>query len=234
MLTLGGERSKTCQQCSGLNEAYARFCIHCGGKVGIIPSSDCPSCGSSDTLNGPYCVRCGAATSLGKIKAPAGTGFSWGKKTQQDTIYNKLTVSFEKGISESSRGPTWLHTVAIVLGIICGATLAPEVIGNPTLVRFTSRLQWPSKGLIIYSNEPYASLKLESIKSNTPGEWQSFNGLLSGSGSIALSTIPAGNYLLTLKAPKKKSLVEPVTVSPDHPTVVGFPEKLKLPPQVDM
>ena len=235
MLTIGGGTSKNCQRCAGQNELYARYCIHCAEKISTYFSSECPSCGSSDTLNGPYCVSCGAATSVSKIKAPTGAGFSWAKRTKATTLYDKLTVSLAKEASDlNTGGPTWLRGWTIVSGAICGALLAVALSHTTAFLKLATRLEWPAQGLVVYSDEPYADMELKALDTNVPSESTYFDGSLSASGSIALGTLPAGNYLLTLGSARKKSLVQPITISPGHPTIVGFPVKIKLPPQAEM
>jgi hypothetical protein len=234
MLTIGGGTSKNCQRCAGRNDLYARFCVHCGEKTGTYFSSECPNCGSTDLLNGPFCVSCGAATSVGKIKVPTASGFSWSKKTKGGTLYNKLTESLEQEASDLNRGPGRLRFLAIASGVICGALLALGLSHSETFQRMATRLEWPMQGLVIYSDEPYANMNLKAIDSNLATESVSFDGSLGASGSIALKAIPAGSYLLTLSSAGKQSLVQPVTVSQGHPTIVGFPERLKLPHQTEM
>jgi len=234
MLTLGGGTWKTCQRCAGQNETHARFCVHCGDKVGMFFSTDCPSCGCSDPLNGPYCIRCGAATSVSRIKAPTQAGFSWGKKTKEGTIYEQVITSVDKGISQSSRGPTWLHALAIVLGLALGAFLALALMYSPDFQSLATRMKWPATGLVVYSQEPNATLSLKSIEKDPDAQSKYFDGSLGGTGSLALPAVSAGDYLLTLEKSGKKSFVQLVTVKQGAPTIVGYPEKIKLPDEMDM
>jgi hypothetical protein len=229
MLSIGGEISKICQQCSGQNESYARFCMQCGVKIATFISLDCPSCGYADELNGPFCVSCGALTSVSKLRAPTRMGFTWGRRTKRGTIYHEIATTIDKGLFDSTLGPTWLHAAAAALGIIVGAALAMRLMHTHNFSRLMARFHWPSQGLVIYSEEPNASVKLESINANPQDQPRSFAGSLGQSGSISLPAVPPGNYLLTLANSNKKSLVEPVTIDKGHPTIVGFPYKLKLP-----
>jgi hypothetical protein len=234
MLTLGGGTWKTCQRCAGQIETHARFCLHCGDKVGMFFSTDCPSCGYSDPLNGPFCIRCGAATSVSKIKAPTQAGFSWGKKTKEGTIYDQVITSVDKGISQSTRGPTWLHGFATVLGLGLGALLALGLINNTDYQSMATRLKWPSGGLVVYSQEPNATISLKSIEKDPEAEIRYFDGALTASGSLALPAVSPGDYLLTLEKSGKKTFIQLVTVKQGHPTIVGYPEKIKLPNEMDM
>lgn len=197
-------------------------------------STDCPSCGYSDPLNGPYCIRCGAATSVSRIKTPTQAGFSWGKKTKEGTIYEQVITSVDKGISKSTRGPTWLHALAAVLGLALGALIAFGLIYNPEFQTVATRLKWPSTGVVIYSQEPNATISLKSIENAPDVESKCFDGSLGGSGSLALPTVSPGDYLLTVEKLGKKSFVQLITVKQGHPTIVGYPEKIKLPGEMDM
>lgn len=233
MLSVGGEISKICQQCSGQNESYARFCMQCGNKIATFISLDCPSCGYADELNGPFCVSCGALTSVSKLRAPTRMGFTWGRKTKRGTIYHELATTLDKGLFDSTLGPTWLHTAAAALGVIAGAALAMKLIHTHNFSRLMARLHWPPAGLVIYSEEPFASVKLESMNSSPQDQTRSITSSLGERGSIALPLVPPGSYLLTVGCSNKKSLVEPITINKGHPTIVGFPDKLKLPADND-
>ena len=229
MLSVSGEISKICQQCSGQNESYARFCMQCGVKIATFISLDCPSCGYADELNGPFCITCGALTSVSKLRAPTRMGFTWGRKTKRGTIYHEIATTLDKGLFDSTLGPTWLHAAAAALGIALGAALAIKLISTHNFSHLMARLHWPSQGLVIYSEEPYASVKLESINTSPGDQPHSITSSLGQGGSLSLPTVPPGKYLLTLENSTKKSLVEPITIDKGRPTIVGFPDKLKLP-----
>ncbi len=199
------------------------YCGQCGASLKRIFSTLCSQCNNNDELNGPYCIMCGA--SCEQISHP-----------NSDVLSEPIpTVELVDRAQTKEDAPrTWMpritnHKEVILAGLCLGIAVGYSLI-------FLSRLSGGGGGttssdnkgigqaLTIHTQEPYASITIEDDQHR-----HRVSTNLKADGSLTLSTLPSGHYIISVAAPNHKAILKSVTIIEGSPTVLDFAKPIGVP-----
>lgn len=201
----------------------------------IISSSNlpmvlvCTVCNKTDPLNGQFCVFCGGKTIAGTAPRPVGN-FATGPMPMQANLsadYNRLSMEVPRTVPTSSNSAKAgsVGIMATLFGLILGALAGAGLIYymKDSVQQSTLHNLWPPEGLLVYTNHPNASVRLEDIKHKT-----FVFGSTSNLGTFVCNSLPAGGYKFELSDASGKNLVHSFRMNTGEPVVIGYPERLKF------
>ena len=231
-----------CSSCLRSNEADMNFCMYCG--TGLKPNVEqlrvtdlnglrpCLKCGKPDELSKDFCIFCGT-----KIELPGAT------HSRESQAFKKFTVDLERiepakeaatrlrppapspapaPARTGRKGTNWTLVLGS-LGLVCGGVLS-YFLGSQALQKIYLQLSWPKDAIVVYVEPEIVSYVLQ----NEAGQ-KYLMGKSSDKGSFALRNVEPGKYRLKISAPGFNTILQSVQVKKNCTTVVGYPNRLKLP-----
>ena len=237
-----------CPSCLRRNESEMNFCMYCG--TGLKPEAEvkrvtdlnllkpCIKCGKSDDLSKDFCIFCGTKieipgkSSSASLDSPAFKKFTWELDRIDDYVEIKRNVVGASKEDKASKpklnkaGVSWV-VILSVLGLISGG-MCSYFLGRNTLERIYLQFTWPKEGIVVYVEPSQVKYVLEDDKG------QKFKvGLSSQNGSFSIQDISAGSYNLKLSAPGHRTIMQSIKVRDKRTSVLGYPNRIKLPVKGD-
>lgn len=251
------ETKVPCLSCGRECPDGLRYCLYCGGKTLEIDKPampmnvHCPQCNEEDELNIFFCVLCGTkllsleakpttAATAANATAPKftrKTGFNW---TVEDTPPPAVRMAM-RSVDTAPRPVVRVadkssSLVPLMLGSVCGLLLAGMLFLNGFVPYALARLTWPKGGLVVYCPPGDSSgmqLSLENLESHvlTVAPVRAPGAVLGqrSPGFVVLKDLPAGNYMLRVQKYGSPTAFGLVTLAPQRPTVIGYPNGVQLP-----
>ncbi|HEY9717719.1 MAG TPA: zinc ribbon domain-containing protein [Trichormus sp.] len=228
----------SCPSCHTQNDAQMSYCLGCGKNLKLpltaTTGNACPRCGRFDQLSTRYCIFCSADTASSAAStaiAPAAATrgdiakFSW--EMDQPRATGEIAVN--NAMRTAVVGQTTSVSVAAVTAAVVGGVLA--LLAAPLIQRGMAESAWKNSSLQIYARQARAQVSIEPTQE--PSRFTV--GKLGPGGALSVRDVPNGHYLVKISAPDFQTTVfglqDDVEVDPQHPTTIGYPEVIDLPPK---
>jgi len=211
----GDDSGGRCRACNRRDPLNVKYCVFCGGQVEQGEGSAIGKTASVASLQAPE-----AHASATSPLRPGATRTAW--LTIRSAYRPLATLLASYGIS-SLPGVLVLVSAA-VLGLTSGFLLSRLVLPS-ALEIFVASLSWPPSGLVIYTSPSRSRVLV------TDASGKRFVGGQTGSrGALTIPDLQPGYYRVTISCPEFKTVEKTVVVKADRPSVLGFPERIELPP----
>ena len=225
-----------CRSCSKDNPKGLIYCTYCGSindrqrTISHVRYYPCPNCGKNDEFNLEYCVMCGQRIDQAQLDRAIDqrrSGARWDSNGQSVPVKKAHLPK-----SEASR--TWSPTVTIAIasGVFVGAIAALLLAQTSWFKIVPYSLACSKGGVVVFvclaqpakkDDVAHVSVKNKSTK-DSKDAYTSIDGL------VAFPALGPGNYTISIQAPGHENACGEVTVEGNHPTVIGFPDPVILPP----
>lgn len=227
-----------CSSCLRSNEADMNFCMFCG--TGLKPNVEqlrvtdlsglrpCLKCGKPDELTKDFCIFCGTRTEVPVAQSRESQAFKkfsveLEKIEHVEAIKQEIMPTPQlKPPKTRRRGFNWTLVLG-TFGVICGA-LSSYFLGQQTLQKIYLQLSWPKDAIVVYVEPQTVSYILQDEAGK-----KYLMGKSASNGSFALKNVAPGNYKLKISAPGFNTILQSVQVKKDCTSVVGYPNRLRLP-----
>jgi hypothetical protein len=217
-----------CPSCNRENDSEMSFCLFCGKglrqQAVSTRGNNCPRCGRFDQLNVHYCIFCGADTMAGATGSRELNRLSWEMDVPSGS---KTAVSTRSELPETLQsGIVWGAAAAgLILGVVAAFALAPA------FQRSAIQSLWPNASLVLYTKHPEAQVLIEPAR-----EARTFTvGKVGATGALRITDLQPARYIVAVSAPNFQTAVvgmeDEMIVDAQHPTVIGFPNRLELVPK---
>lgn len=225
---------RTCIRCGQTDELNQNFCIFCSGKI-VVPGGDQPD------------------------SSAAFKRFSWEleqidahkvmDRADEEPVQQPVKVKIKR--SRKGGKGIGLTILMSILGILTGSGLSFMIgfIGPERLVKIPKAQQkaklsdaealckairqvvlqstsWRNNDLVVYTEVPNATVSIEGAKGRVY-----FLTEIGPEGSLGLSELPAGDYVLNISATGHKKVRQPFPLVEKKTTVLGYPDRL-VPPKL--
>lgn len=181
----------------------------------------CSNCGQSDPLNAAYCVFCAGKT----VAAPQTSRGPQSLRTHLDQLGSSGNMqALSKAVPSASAAI--ISVLLTVLCAVCGLAAGAALIFGPLqekLVDSFARSSWPPNGLLVYTEKPFAEVRVESSDKQTV-----MVGQTGETGALTLESLPPGEYTVHIMNGKTRAVSEQAHIERGRPTILGFPERLKI------
>jgi hypothetical protein len=195
----------------------------------------CTICHRSDPLHGQYCVFCGGRTtthaqqvdSSSRLPAATHSRMPAMERSSNQHPSGEFPSVHGNNVSHPRKGASGGGVVGIVLAILLGGILGGGA-GFGAVFAFKGSLepgilekQWPGDGLVVYTAVPGSNVMVENHD-----EKSIFTGMTGKTGSLAIDSIAAGSYRVSL-LDGSRAVRKNVVVNSGSVAVVGYPDPVK-------
>jgi hypothetical protein len=221
-----------CPSCNRENDSEMSFCLFCGKglrqQAVATRGNNCPRCGRFDQLNVRYCIFCGADTTSGALSVGTGSRelnrLSW---EMDQPAGAKTGVSTRAELTEAAQsGIVWgVAAAGLISGVFVAFALAPA------FQRAAIQSLWPNASLVLYTKHSEAQVVIEPAR-----DARTFTvGKVGANGALRITDLQPARYIVAVSAPNYQTAVvgmeEELAIDAQHPTVIGFPNRLELVPK---
>jgi hypothetical protein len=214
----------TCQACGDASIEGLQHCVHCGAQMPDKSKSagslvqTCSKCGRADKNSFAFCAFCGDKfADPADSEAPKQT-YRWTKPSQRRR-YAKTNQQNSKSNSSLARGVLLTGAIAAIL-----ITVAYKTDCLTFLKPAQEHLSWHGHSVVVYVKPSGAQISLKS------GGTQITSAKVPEDGKASFAGLSPGKYLVIVEATGLRSAFGTITVNPDAPSVIGYPQPIELTP----
>ena len=216
-----------CLKCGKSDPLNIRYCVFCGAALGDPKAStikDIPQKSSSSKVpevKSPRKTATGLAATgpvkPGEVKSPRKTITGLAALSPASS---GRSVYFGK----SPRPSLKMIGLAIAGGLIVGLPIG-MLAGHTELSNMLAQQSWPSQGLLVFADTPYAHVAVADERD------QRFTvGQCGPDGELSLSDLAPGRYSIAIEAPGAKPYTQSLDLKSDKPSNIGYPSRITLTP----
>jgi DNA-directed RNA polymerase subunit RPC12/RpoP len=217
-----------CPNCNSLDEYSVSFCITCGKKLDLPAAATSAVVAATAQAQGQGKVKGlgqGQGQAIPKLAPSRRKTFCWKKpdaplaKVEALRRLDKTELAEEKVISPLA------IAVALILGGFLGLGAWRMADGDHHFRRDLEQYHWAGHPLIVYAQPAQAQVTLEEEQSREVAYAK-----VRQDGLLDLPQLTPGKYRMYIESPGYKTAFGIITLEDGRPTVIGFPEPVKLLP----